>query len=165
MVCVDPQKPERTGNEKATAGTEAEKLGVWTLILSSASFQMLLLPQDINRCPGGQSGFHRTKQASRLQCAWASKSLKGFRNLFRAELFPSLFDQRPLSPALVFSPGSEGMHSVGKTVVSVRAVLQKAYFIYYKYRKYVTTLTEKIENWCFQTGTTGHSVRGLHWED
>lgn len=147
MVYADPQKPERTGNEKATAGTGAEKLGLWTLTLSSASFQMLLLPQDINRCPGGQSGFHRVKKASRLQCARASKSLKGFGNLFRAELFPSLFDQRSLPHAPpVFSPGSEGMHSVGKTVVSVRAVLQKAYFIYYKYRKYVTTLTEKIEN-------------------
>ena len=64
----------------------------------------------------------------------------------RTEFFPSLFDQRTPFPPLIFSLGPERMHSVGKTVISVRAVLQNVCFTYYKYRKYVTTPTEKTAN-------------------
>ena len=71
---------------------------------------------------------------------------KSPRARLRTELFPSVFDQRTPFPPLILSLGPERMHSVGKTVISVRAVLQNVCFTYYKYRKYVTTPTEKTAN-------------------
>ena len=56
-------------------------------IPGSVLFHMLLLPQDINRCPGEQSGFHGTKQASWSQHSWASKSLGASGVSFFSKIF------------------------------------------------------------------------------
>lgn len=99
---------------------------------------MQLLPQATNRCPVEQTGFRRIAQASWPQrVSELSGVLRALGMSLEGRFSPACLTKEP-SPAAThpFSPASE--HSLEKTAVLIRPLLQKVYVVYYKCRKYAT---------------------------